>query len=55
MSATNYSEAQKKIWVDPALLAPAFVMLAKQDGSGLTGHRVAARADGNWDALELLG
>ena len=55
MSDSNYTtEAQKKRWVDPALLAPAFVMLAKQDGSGLTGHRVAARADGKWDAIDLL-
>ena len=54
MSDSNYTEAQKKRWVDPAMLAPAFVMLAEQDGSGLTGHRVAARADGKWDAIDLL-
>lgn len=54
MSASNYTEAQKKIWVDPALLAPAFVMLAQQDATGLTGHRVAARANGKWDAIDLL-
>lgn len=54
MSASNYTEAQKKTWVDPALLAPAFVMLAQQDASGLTGHRVAARANGKWDAISLL-
>ncbi len=54
MSDSNYTEAQKKRWVDPALLAPAFVMLAEQDGSGLTGHRVAARADGKWDVIDLL-
>ena len=54
MSASNYTEAQKKTWVDPALLAPAFVMLAQQDSTGLTGHRVAARADGTWDAIDLL-
>ena len=54
MSDSNYTEEQKKHWVDPALLAPAFVMLAKQDGAGLTGHRVAARADGSWDAVDLL-
>ena len=54
MSDSNYTEAQKKTWVDPALLAPAFVMLARQNGSGLTGHRVAARADGSWDAIDLL-
>ncbi len=54
MSDSNYTEAQKKTWVDPALLAPAFVMLAKQDAAGLTGHRVAARANGKWDAIDLL-
>ena len=54
MSASNYTDAQKQTWVDPGLLAPAFVMLAKQDAAGLTGHRVAARADGNWDAIDLL-
>ncbi len=54
MSDTNYSEEQKQHWVDPALLTPAFVYLAKQDGSGLSGHRVAARASGKWDAVDLL-
>ena len=54
MSASNYTEAQKKTWVDPARLAPAFIMLAKQNGAGLTGHRVAARANGKWDAIDLL-
>ncbi len=54
MSASNYTDAQKQTWVDPALLAPAFVMLARQDATGLTGHRVAARANGNWDAIDLL-
>ena len=54
MSDSNYSEEQKKRWVDPALLAPAFVYLARQDADGLTGHRVAARADGSWDAIDLL-
>ncbi len=54
MSDSNYTTEQKKRWVDPALLAPAFVFLAKQDGSGLTGHRVAARANGRWDATDLL-
>ena len=54
MSADNYTAAQKRIWVDPALLAPAFVLLARQDAGGMTGHRVAARADGSWDAVDLL-
>lgn len=54
MSDSNYTEEQKKRWVDPGLLTPAFVMLAEQDGAGLTGHRVAARANGKWDAVDLL-
>ena len=54
MSADNYTEAQKQLWVDPALLAPAFVFLASQDARGITGHRVAARADGSWDTVNLL-
>ena len=54
MSDSNYSEEQKTRWVDPALLAPAFVFLARQDAAGLTGHRVAARANGKWDAVDLL-
>jgi NAD(P)-dependent dehydrogenase (short-subunit alcohol dehydrogenase family) len=54
MSDSNYTEEQKKTWVDPALLAPAFVFLAQQDGAGLTGNRIAARASGKWDAVDLL-
>ena len=54
MSAANYTEEQKRRWVDPALLTPAFVFLARQDASGLTGHRVAARSDGAWDSTDLL-
>lgn len=54
MSESNYTAEQKKRWVDPARLAPAFVMLAKQDAAGLTGHRVAACADGSWDTIDLL-
>ena len=54
MSDSNYTDEQKKTWVDTALLAPAFVFLAQQDGAGLTGNRVAARANGSWDAVDLL-
>lgn len=54
MSAANYTEEQKRRWVDPALLTPAFVFLARQDASGLTGHRVAARSNGDWDSTDLL-
>ena len=54
MSASNYTDELKQRWVAPELLAPAFVFLAGQDASGVTGHRVAARADGSWDAIDLL-
>lgn len=54
MSAANYTAEQKKHWVDPALLTPAFVFLARQDATGLTGHRVAARSNGTWDLTNLL-
>ena len=54
MSDANYTQDLKSRWGDPIRLAPAFVFLARQTGSGLTGHRVAARADGNWDAVNLL-
>lgn len=54
MSDSNYTAEQKQRWVDPELLAPAFVFLAQQDASAVTGHRVAARADGSWDAIDLL-
>ncbi|MCY3573654.1 MAG: SDR family oxidoreductase [Chloroflexi bacterium] len=54
MSAANYTQDLKTRWVDPALLTPAFTFLARQTGGGLTGHRVAARADGSWDAINLL-
>jgi NAD(P)-dependent dehydrogenase (short-subunit alcohol dehydrogenase family) len=42
MSARNYSDELKQKWVDPILLTPAFVLLAQQDGSGLTGQRLNA-------------
>ena len=54
MSASNYTDELKQRWVAPELLAPAFVFLAGQDASGVSGHRVAARADGSWDAIDLL-
>ena len=54
MSDANYTEEQKRRWVNPALLTPAFVFLARQDASGLTGHRVAARSNGDWDSTDLL-
>jgi NAD(P)-dependent dehydrogenase (short-subunit alcohol dehydrogenase family) len=43
MSEQNYDEAGRARWVDPALITEAFVELAKQDASGITGQRIAAR------------
>ena len=54
MSAANYSPDLKTRWVDPALLTPAFVHLARQTGAGMTGQRLSARSDGTWDAVDLL-
>lgn len=42
MSASNYSEALKQQWIDPALLTPAFVYLAGVDASQVTGQRLNA-------------
>lgn len=53
MSASNYTEEAKKKWVDPAVITDGFVFLAKQDASGVTGKRVAARV-GTWEILEQI-
>lgn len=50
MSAQNYDEEGKKRWIDPAEITEAFVFLAKQDASGVTGQRIAARV-GKWEAV----
>lgn len=49
MSDSNYSPEMKLKWVDPALLAPAFVYLAQQTASGVTGQRLSA-----WDLSEQI-
>ena len=49
MSARNYSDELKQKWVDPMLLTPAFLLLAQQDASGLTGQRLNA-----WELSEHL-
>lgn len=51
MSDSNYPAELKQKWVDPALIIPAFVFLAKQDASGVTGHRIAARVD-TWEIVD---
>lgn len=42
MSEYNYTPELKQRWIDPYLLTPAFVLLAKQDASGITGQRTNA-------------
>jgi NAD(P)-dependent dehydrogenase (short-subunit alcohol dehydrogenase family) len=42
MSARNYPDELKQKWVDPMLLTPAFITLARQDASGITGQRLSA-------------
>jgi NAD(P)-dependent dehydrogenase (short-subunit alcohol dehydrogenase family) len=42
MSERNYPEELKPLWVDPLLLTPAFVFLARQDAAGTTGQRLSA-------------
>jgi NAD(P)-dependent dehydrogenase (short-subunit alcohol dehydrogenase family) len=51
MSETTYGPEQRKIWKDPAEIAPAFVHLAIQDANGINDQYVRA-----WDlVLELRG
>lgn len=42
MSEYNYTEELKKTWVDPYLLTPAFVKLAKREALPLSGQRLNA-------------
>ena len=49
MSETTYSPEQRKIWQDPAVIAPAFVHLALQGPDGLNDRYVNA-----WDLTEAL-
>lgn len=44
MSEQNYPDDLKQKWVDPILLTPAFIQLAQQDASGITGQRLDAWA-----------
>jgi len=48
MSHGHYTEEQRQNWVDPALLAPAFPWLAKQDVSVHTGQRLDSYALSQW-------
>jgi len=42
MSERNYTDDLKQKWIDPIRLTPAFVHLARQDASGITGQRLSA-------------
>ena len=42
MSETTYPEELRQKWVDPILLTPAFVHLARQTAAGITGQRLNA-------------
>lgn len=50
MSEANHDEASRARWIDASLITEAFVELAKQDASGITGQRIAARVG----KLEIL-
>ena len=49
MSETTYSPEQRKVWQDPAVIAPAFVHLALQGPDGLNDRYVNA-----WDLVQEL-
>jgi NAD(P)-dependent dehydrogenase (short-subunit alcohol dehydrogenase family) len=49
MSETTYGAEQRRIWKDPAELAPAFIHLACQDAQGLNDSYVRA-----WDLVLAL-
>ena len=49
MSEVTYSAEQRRIWIEPEALAPAFVHLACQDAQGLNDQYVRA-----WDLVQQL-
>ncbi len=49
MSATNYTNELKQQWIDPMLLTPAFLHLARQPLDGVTGERLNA-----WDLSQQV-
>ncbi len=49
MSASHYTDDMRQRWVDPAMIAPAFVWLAGIDASIATGHRLNA-----WQLSEAI-
>jgi NAD(P)-dependent dehydrogenase (short-subunit alcohol dehydrogenase family) len=42
MSERNYDAEAKQRWIDPMRLTPAFLHLARQDATGITGQRLSA-------------
>ena len=42
MSESHYTEEQRQVWQDPAVLAPAFVALAREQNPALSGRRLNA-------------
>ena len=42
MSHQNYTEEYKKKWIDPILLTPAFLKLAKREYKNLSGQHLNA-------------
>jgi NAD(P)-dependent dehydrogenase (short-subunit alcohol dehydrogenase family) len=49
MSASHYTPEQQARWVDPVLIAPAFLYLAGLDAKTTTGHRLDA-----WQLSEAM-
>jgi NAD(P)-dependent dehydrogenase (short-subunit alcohol dehydrogenase family) len=49
MSASHYPDDLRQRWIDPALIAPAFVFLASLEAAVATGHRLDA-----WQLSEAM-
>ena len=49
MSNQNYPDELKEKWVDPMLLTPAFLKLARNISEGITGERLDA-----WEMSEEI-
>jgi NAD(P)-dependent dehydrogenase (short-subunit alcohol dehydrogenase family) len=49
MSASHYPQELRQRWIDPALLTPAFLFLARIDAATATGHRLDA-----WQLSEAI-
>lgn len=49
MSASHYPQELRQRWIDPVLLTPAFLFLARLDATTATGHRLDA-----WQLSEAI-